>query len=93
MLVLWDEDKNHKLKTERGVCFEVFAELILEKRYRAILENPSRPDQNVFIVPYRGYTYVVPFILDGQRNIVLKTVFPSRKYHRLYGGKVHEDET
>ena len=89
MQVLWDEDKNHRLKKERGICFEVFSELILEKRYRAILENPSRPDQFIFIVPYRGYTYVIPFLLDEKRNIILKTIFPSRKYHRMYGGGDH----
>jgi hypothetical protein len=44
-------------------------------------------EQKLFIIPYQGYTYAVRFIIDGEQNIILKTVFPSRKYHKLYGGK------
>jgi len=66
---------------------EIFASLILEKKYHAILKNPSRMEQKLFIIPYQNYTYVVPFIIDSEKNIILKTIFPSRKYHRLYGGK------
>lgn len=87
MNILWDEDKNKRLKLERDISFEDFAELILEKKYLDILENPSREEQMIFIVSYKDYTYVVPFVLDEEENIVLKTVFPSRKFHKLYGGK------
>ena len=87
MNILWDEDKNKRLKLERGISFEDFAELILEKKYLDILENPAREEQMIFIVSYKDYTYVVPFVLDDEENIVLKTVFPSRKFHKLYGGK------
>jgi len=61
--------------------------LILEKKYLAILKNPSRTEQKIFIVSFQNYTYVVPFVIDNSQNIVLKTVFPSRKYHKIYGGK------
>ena len=87
MNILWDEDKNKRLKLERDISFEDFAELILEKKYLDILENPAREEQMIFIVSYKDYTYVVPFVLDEEENIVLKTVFPSRKFHKLYGGK------
>ena len=90
MNILWDEDKNKRLKLERDISFEDFAELILEKKYLDILENPAREEQMIFIVSYKDYTYVVPFVLDEEENIVLKTVFPSRKFHKLYGGKRNE---
>ena len=90
MNILWDEDKNKRLKLERDISFEDFAELILEKKYLDILENPSREEQMIFIVSYKDYTYVIPFVLDEEENIVLKTVFPSRKFHKLYGGKRNE---
>jgi len=90
MNILWDEDKNKRLKLERDISFEDFAELILEKKYLDILENPAREEQMIFIVSYKDYTYVVPFVLDDEENIVLKTVFPSRKFHKLYGGKRNE---
>lgn len=85
MDILWDEAKNKKLKEARGISFEDVAQLILDKKYLAVLENPIHPEQMIFIVSYKAYTYVVPFIIDAEDNIVLKTIFPSRKFHKLYG--------
>jgi len=87
MQIIWDSEKNRKLILERGISFEKFAELILENKYHAVLKNPSRKEQKIFVIPFLDYTYVVPFIIDTNQNIVLKTVFPSRKYHKIYGGK------
>ena len=87
MQILWDNEKNSKLIAERGLSLETFASLILEKKYLAILKNSSRIEQRIFVIPYQNYTYVVPFIIDEGQNIILKTVFPSRKYHKIYGGK------
>jgi len=87
MQIIWDDKKNRKLILERGLSFDEIAELLFEKKYHSILKNTSRPEQKIFIVPYKDYTYVVPFIIDDNQNIVLKTVFPSRKYHKVYGGK------
>ncbi len=87
MDIVWDEDKCKRLKEARGISFEEIAQLILDKKYVDILENAAHPKQMIFIVPYKGYTHAVPFAIDKQSNIVLKTVFPSRKFHRIYGGK------
>ena len=87
MQILWDKEKNNKLIAERGLSLEIFASLILNKKYHAILKNPSRAEQKIFVIPFLNYTYVVPFVIDDERNIILKTVFPSRKYHKIYGGK------
>ena len=87
MQIIWDSEKNNKLTAQRGLSLGTFASLILEKKYHAILKNPSRAEQKIFVIPFQNYTYVVPFIIDKEQNIVLKTVFPSRKYHKMYGGK------
>jgi uncharacterized DUF497 family protein len=87
MRIVWDTDKNRKLLVERKLSLETFASLILEKKYHAVLKNPSRIEQKIFIIPYQDYTYVVPFVIDNRQNIVLKTVFPSRKYHKIHGGR------
>ena len=87
MQIIWDSAKNRKLVAERGLSLDLFAALILEKKYLAILKHPSRDEQKIFIVPHHGYTYVVPSVVDAENNLVLKTVFPSRKYHKMYGGK------
>ncbi len=85
MDIFWDEAKNKKLKETRGVSFEDVAQLILDKKFLAVLENPAHPEQMIFVVKYKSYTYVVPFMIDAGNNIVLKTIFPSRKFHKLYG--------
>lgn len=84
MTILWSETKNKKLKETRGVSFEDVAQIILDQKYLHILENPVRPNQMIFIVRYKSYTHVVPFIVDADNNIVLKTIFPSRKFHKLF---------
>jgi len=87
MNILWDEAKSKKLRSDRDIDFENVAHIIPDKKYLAILKNPKRPQQRIFVVSYKGYTHVVPFVIDGKDNIVLKTVFPSRKLHKLYGEK------
>jgi uncharacterized DUF497 family protein len=92
MAVIWDTEKERKLKAERGIALAEIADLIVSANYLDILENPSRPRQAVFIVDYHRYTHVVPFVLDRHDNIILKTAFPSRKFHKIYG-KRHENKT
>lgn len=85
-MIIWDEEKNIKLKIERNISFEIISEIILNRKYLDILENPSRPNQNIFVVEVHNYIYAVPFILDKDSNIVLKTAFPSRKLNKKYRG-------
>ena len=75
MDILWDEAKNAKLKTSRGISFEDVAQMILDKQYTAILENPTRPSQMVFVLKIKSYTYVVPFVVDKNDNIILNLTF------------------
>jgi uncharacterized DUF497 family protein len=84
--IIWDEEKNAKLKKERGISFDEVAELIVGKKYVGIVKHPKRPHQRVFLLPIQGYIHAVPFVIDAEGNIVLKTVFPSRKFHKEYGG-------
>ena len=87
MDIVWDEAKSKSLKKARGISIEDVARLILDEKYLEILENPARPGQMLFVISYKGYTHVVPFVIDKENNIVLKTVYPSRKFHKLYGEK------
>ena len=86
MKIIWDEDKNEVLKQTRGVSFEEIAGIIMEKRYVDIIKNPARTGQRYFVLRMRDYTWIVPFVVDNDEVIVLKTTFPSRKYHKQYGG-------
>jgi hypothetical protein len=83
--IIWTEKKNEWLKSIRGISYEDVEKIIIEKAYKDILENPAKPDQMIFILDFKGYTHVVPFIIDKKNNIILKTIFPSRKFHKIYG--------
>ena len=75
----------------RGVSFQEIADLIICGDYLDILVNPARPGQELFVVRLRGYTWAVPFVVEDDETIFLKTAFPSRKLHKRYGGN-HEDK-
>jgi hypothetical protein len=83
-MIIWDESKNIKLKIERNISFEIIADIILNRNYLDILENPSNPSQNIFVVEIDNYIYAVPFIFDKDLNIILKTAYPSRKLTKKY---------
>lgn len=79
-----DDDKNNKLITERDISFDEISEIILQDEYLDILENPRKKDQLTFAIRLRDYIYAVPFIIDENENIVLKTAYPSRKLTKIY---------
>jgi hypothetical protein len=81
-MIIWSDDKNLKLQNERKISFDEIAEIILRKEYLDIIENPSRPFQQLFVIELNDYIYSVPFIIDSESNIVLKTAFPSRKLNK-----------
>jgi uncharacterized DUF497 family protein len=85
--IIWDELKNQRLIVERGVSFEEVAEILLNKKYIDIIENPAYPNQSYFIVKLHNYIHVVPFVIDEDKRIILKTIFPSRKFNKIYGGQ------
>ena len=91
MDLTWDPLKERRLRREHGIELREIADLILDRKYIDILQNPSRPSQFIFILPYHGYIHVVPFVIGREEVIVLKTAFPSRKFHQQYG-KANESE-
>ena len=86
MNIIWDDEKNNWLILNRSISFEEISDKIINKDYIEILENPSRKDQQYFILKINDYTWVVPFIINKNKQIVLKTAFPSLKFHKKYGG-------
>ncbi len=84
-MILWDERKNLKLQMERKISFEEITQVILRKEYIDVLKNPSRHNQKLFVIKFKEYIWVVPFLIDEKDNIVLKTAYPSRKLQKVYG--------
>ena len=82
----WNSDKNGILKRERGISFEEIAFLIESGNIIGIEKNPGRLNQNIYILEIENYAYIVPFV-ENDKEIFLKTAFPSRKYTKRYGLK------
>lgn len=90
----WNNEKNEKLKDERGICFE---EIILAIENGNILDILEHTDQNkyknqrIFVIKAHNYACLVPFI-ENETEIFLKTIIPSRKATRKYlrGGEQND---
>lgn len=87
-MIIYDNEKANILKSERNIDIKEIIEVIINKKYLDVLENSKRKGQLIFILSYKNYTHVVPFILDKNDNIIIKTVFPSRNFHKIYKEKL-----
>ena len=85
--IIWDKEKNEKLILERNISFDEISQMIMDGKYMDIIENPVREGQMYFVMEIQDYTWIVPFIIDEDDNIILKTAYQSRKYHKKYRGK------
>jgi hypothetical protein len=83
-MIIYDDKKAQMLKLERDIDIDEIVELIIDKKYLDILEHPKRCDQQIFILLYKDYIHVIPFVVDKNDDIVIKTVFPSRNFHKIY---------
>lgn len=82
----WSEEKNRKLKRERGVGFEDVETAIESGKFIADYPHPNQeryPGQRVLLVEIDGYACLVPYIRDSG-VLFLKTIYRSRKAQRLF---------
>ena len=82
----YNQDKNIKLKRERGVSFEEIICLISDGHVIEVLEHNNQDKyngQSIFVIDIESYVWLVPFIEDDEK-IFLKTAFPSRKHSKKY---------
>ena len=77
--IRWSPLKSERLKKTRGVSFEE----IIASRLIAVKRHPKREDQDIMVFKYKGYIWIVPYI-EEKDYIFLKTLYPSRKYTKLY---------
>jgi len=83
---VWDEDKNRILKRERDVSFEMVLQAIEDRCLLDVLEHPNGErygGRRLYVVEINRYAWIVPFVVKGE-EIMLKTIFPGRKFTREY---------
>ncbi len=83
--IAWDDAKNERLKVERGLDLEDIADAIARGDLLAILPNPSRAGQVIFVVELDGYACACPAVLT-ESGYFLKTAYRSRKFHKRFKG-------
>ena len=89
----WSPEKNERLKQERGIGFEAVVFHIARGDLLDILKHPNQArysGQLIFVVNIDDYVYLVPFV-EGEGEVFLKTIIPSRKATNLYLRRRQED--
>ncbi len=79
MIIRWAPSKSTQLKQTRGVSFEE----IIHEEFIAVKRHPSRVNQNILLFKFKNYIWVVPYV-EREKEIFLKTAFPSRKYTKMW---------
>ena len=83
----FDEEKNKKLKSERGIGFEEVISILQMGLELDIISHYNKIkylNQKIFVVGKNGYVYAVPYVESGDKQIFLKTIFPNRKLRAKY---------
>ncbi len=71
-------EKNQKLVLERNISFEEIISAIQNGCLIDIVEHPNSEkyyNQKMYIVELNHYIYLVPFIIQDDETIFLKTIF------------------
>ncbi|MFH1801200.1 MAG: toxin [Candidatus Omnitrophota bacterium] len=79
MEIRWNKLKSKRLKQIRGISFEE----ILKERFVGFRLHPHRENQIYMLFEKKGIIWVVPFV-QHEHGIFLKTLFPDRKFTKLY---------
>jgi uncharacterized DUF497 family protein len=91
---VWDNTKNARLITERGISFDEIVYYVMNDHLVDVIPNNNQdkyPGQRIFVVNCEGYIHLVPFD-ESENEIQLKTIIPSRKATKQYL-KGERDET
>jgi hypothetical protein len=86
--ITWNVEKERILRLDQSrgfITFEDCAEAIENGKVLDDIPNPSpqHQRQRLLILEINQYAYVVPYV-ESKDEIFLKTVYPSRKYTKVY---------
>lgn len=84
---IFSPEKNLALIEERNISFEEVIAAIENGQILDVVEHPNKKkygNQKIYVIWIRKYIYLVPFVIDTNGDIFLKTIIPSRKAKRKY---------
>lgn len=84
--ISWSEEKNRKLKAERGLAFEDVVTAIENGRLLADIDHPQegrKGYQRILVVEINGYACAVPYV-EQEAGVFLKTIYHSRSMRKKY---------
>ena len=86
--ITWNVEKAEVLRLDQsrgGVTFEDCIDALEQGKILDNICNPviKRKDQWIYILEINNYAYIVPYV-KSENGIFLKTVYPSRKYTKIY---------
>lgn len=87
--------KNQKLIAERNISFEEITAAIENGLLLDIIEHHNQskyPKQQIYVVEVNEYVYLVPFMVEDNGVVFLKTIIPSRKAKKRYSKKESSHE-
>lgn len=82
----WNEEKNERLKKERGISFEDIKIAIEGGNLLDTYDHPNQkryPGQKIMVIEIENYAYLVPYVRDEEK-VFLKTIVPSRMATKKY---------
>ncbi len=87
--MVWSIEKNNQLKAhvDRGICFE---DIVAAMDNGGLLDDIAHPNsarypgQRLLVVLCNNYIYGVPYVVQKDGSLFLKTAFPSRLLRRRY---------
>ncbi len=83
----YNPEKNAKLIAERAIGFEEIIESISNGKLLEITDHHNQelyPNQKILHVQCLGKIYLVPYVIEENGSIFLKTLYPSRKATKQY---------
>jgi hypothetical protein len=79
--------KNQSLIKERSISFETIIYAIDKGCAIDVFDHPNpdkHPNQKIYAVNIDDYVYLVPYVIEDDGALFLKTIIPSRKATKQY---------
>jgi len=86
--IKWNPLKSERLKRTRGVSFEE----IITAKLVSVQDHSRKEHQRIYLFEYKNYIWIVPFV-ETENEIFLKTLYPCRKYTKVYKRGGNKNET